>query len=122
MLEQIRQMFNINDMVCEYMDAKVQRLDERLRKESRVVAISKMENTTSKDTNVLTNADRIRAMTDEELAAIMIQCSDLDERVGFCKNLYKCELLLDTDDGIPASMCEKCMLEWLKEPAEVDNG
>ena len=28
----------------------------------------------------------------------------------------------DTDDGIPASMCEQCMLEWLKQPAEVDDG
>ena len=70
----------------------------------------------------MTNADRIRAMTDEELAMSMIQISDLDERVGFCKNLYRCELLIDTDDGIPASMCEECMLEWLKQPAEVDNG
>ena len=32
MLEQIRNMFNINDLVCEYMDAKVKRLDERLRR------------------------------------------------------------------------------------------
>lgn len=30
MLEQVRQMFNINDKVCEYMDAKVTRLEERL--------------------------------------------------------------------------------------------
>ena len=31
-LEQMRLLFNINDRVCEYMDAKVQRLDERLKK------------------------------------------------------------------------------------------
>lgn len=31
MLEQMRIMFSINDMVCEYMDAKVLRLDERLK-------------------------------------------------------------------------------------------
>lgn len=30
-LEQIRLMFNINDRVCEYMDAKVKRLDDNLR-------------------------------------------------------------------------------------------
>lgn len=30
-LEQMRLMFNINDRVCEYMDAKVKRLDDRLR-------------------------------------------------------------------------------------------
>lgn len=32
MLEQMRLMFNINDVVCEYMDTKVQRLDDNLRK------------------------------------------------------------------------------------------
>lgn len=31
-LEQIRLFFGINDKVCEYMDAKIQRLDDRLKK------------------------------------------------------------------------------------------
>ena len=31
MLEQLRLMFSINDLVCEYMDNKVRRLDKRLR-------------------------------------------------------------------------------------------
>ena len=31
-LEQMRLLFNINDQVCEYMDAKVQRLDARLKR------------------------------------------------------------------------------------------
>lgn len=31
MLEQMRIMFNINEQVCEYMDKKVRRLEERLR-------------------------------------------------------------------------------------------
>lgn len=34
-LEQMRLMFNINDRVCEYMDAKVKRLDDDLRKRRR---------------------------------------------------------------------------------------
>jgi hypothetical protein len=32
MLEQMRLAFNINDKVCEYMDTKVRRLDENLRR------------------------------------------------------------------------------------------
>lgn len=32
-LEQMRLMFNINDRVCEYMDAKVKRLEKRLKGE-----------------------------------------------------------------------------------------
>lgn len=31
-LEQMRLLFNINDRVCKYMDAKVKRLDDNLRK------------------------------------------------------------------------------------------
>lgn len=31
MLEQMRLMFNINDAVCVYMDAKMQRLDDKLK-------------------------------------------------------------------------------------------
>ena len=31
-LEQMRLLFNINDRVCEYIDAKVKRLDDNLRK------------------------------------------------------------------------------------------
>lgn len=70
------------------------------------------------DRKVVTNADRIRAMTDEELAHCMIGVSDMDSQVGFCQNLPKCEELLDTEDGIPSSMCEKCLLKWLQQPAE----
>lgn len=33
MLEQVRLMFNINELVCSYMDEKVRRLEKRLRKE-----------------------------------------------------------------------------------------
>jgi hypothetical protein len=34
MLEQMRMVFGINERVCEYMDAKVQRLADRLKKEN----------------------------------------------------------------------------------------
>lgn len=66
-----------------------------------------------------TNADWIRAMSDEELANVMIQLADLDCRIGFCKELPECEALLDTEDGIPLSKCERCLCDWLQRPAEV---
>lgn len=34
MLEQVRLIFNLNDLVCEKMDEKVKRLDDRLRDEA----------------------------------------------------------------------------------------
>lgn len=53
---------------------------------------------------VLTNADRIRAMTDEELARFLhkhINC-------GVCRNFDTCTF----------NECEPGLLEWLGKPAE----
>ena len=61
-----------------------------------------------------TNADRIRAMTDEELAE-MLCCAD---SLGWCKNLPECYRLLDTPDGVPEEKCKACLVEWLQQPAE----
>ena len=55
-----------------------------------------------------TNADRIRAMTDEELA-YLIRCG-------------VCELIGATQDHCETNTCVDCVLDWLKQPAEVDNG
>ena len=70
------------------------------------------------DRKVVTNADRIRAMSDDELVDFLMQFADLDCRISFCLNLPECEKLLDTEDGIPSSMCKKCLLKWLQQPAE----
>ena len=61
-----------------------------------------------------TNADRIRAMTDEELAE-MLYCED---SLGWCKNLPGCYRLLDTPDGVPEEKCKACLVKWLQQPAE----
>ena len=49
--------------------------------------------------DVQTNADRIRAMSDEELADFLAECNAYGERA-------------EASQWLP----------WLKEPAEVDNG
>ena len=54
-----------------------------------------------------TNADRIRAMSDEELAKTLID--------GFCCHLCKYK---DTNRWDCPEECEKCCVEWLKQPAE----
>lgn len=66
-----------------------------------------------------TNADRIRAMTDEELADAIIKNSfnTFAEVITFCKNDEKCsDILEDSCDGMPEHMCRECLLEWLKKP------
>ena len=51
------------------------------------------------ENKIVTNADRIRAMSDEELAAWMAECNAYGERA-------------DASQWLP----------WLKQPAEEDNG
>ena len=61
---------------------------------------------------IKTRADTIRSMTDEELVKFLYSSAD-----GYCKNLSKCAEQLDSDAEIPDDdWCEKCLLEWLREP------
>lgn len=61
----------------------------------------------------VTNADRIRAMSDEELAELLY---GIDGR--YCHNDPECGKLLDLDEGIPEEKCKDCVLRWLQQPAE----
>ena len=58
----------------------------------------------------ITNADRIRAMSDEELAAYWSYHYD-----DFCPNLPECGEMLNQDQEIPAEKCIGCALRWLQE-------
>lgn len=53
----------------------------------------------------MTNADRIRSMTDEELAALFKD--------------HFCPMLIGADMDCQNS-CEKCWLDWLKQEARDD--
>ena len=64
-----------------------------------------------------TNADKIRAMSDEELAAILV-AEPMAEKIPFCQNSQECDRLMETDRDIPEEMCAKCMLAWLRQSAE----
>lgn len=63
----------------------------------------------------LTNADHIRALTDEELAKIITDDVDF-ETIPFCRNLPECDAMLDAGESVPAEMCLQCALEWLRKP------
>ena len=58
--------------------------------------------------NTKTNADRIRAMSDEELADFIDRCemNDIDYAKTFC----------DLCNG--QYECDQCRLDWLRQPAE----
>ena len=52
----------------------------------------------------MTNADRIRAMSDEEIAKVPAKFG------------YSC--VFPQKECGESDTCEKCLLEWLKQPAE----
>ena len=57
----------------------------------------------------ITNGDRIRAMTDEELAEFIsrVEIGDCDYGKTFC-------------DLCDINSCGECLLEWLKQPYKED--
>lgn len=75
-----------------------------------------MSETPITDAMAVTNADRIRAMTNEELAQLLY-CSD---SLGWCHNLPECGELLNTEECIPEEKCIGCLLSWLQQPVRED--
>ena len=61
----------------------------------------------------MTNADRIRAMDDQELAAYWAENHD-----NFCQNKPECGEALNRDELIPDEWCVACALAWLQKPVE----
>ena len=68
---------------------------------------ARYEKATGKKFNTKTNADRIRAMSDEELAEFI---KHIKVRAAFCKAV-----------GNNDAFEELCSAEWLKQPVEEDD-
>ena len=75
------------------------------------MAVKALEDVTDKNVGKMTNADRIRAMSDKELAELMRSMMDCDS----CGNMFsfKC-------DG-SYEHCLSVFLKWLQQPAEEDD-
>ena len=65
----------------------------------------------------ITNADRIRAMSDKELAKALMKAHDGEVYIRFCKETPECVDLIERGD-IPEERCLGCMMDWLLKPAE----
>ena len=70
------------------------------------MAVKALEDVTDKNVGKMTNADRIRAMSDKELAEFI---KHIKVRAAFCK-------AVKDNDAFEAL----CSAEWLKQPAEED--
>ena len=62
-----------------------------------------------------TNADRIRAMSDEELAKFLKEFNDCEQHIPFCQNREEC---WDNIPDIPEENCLTCLVAWLQKEAE----
>ena len=65
-----------------------------------------------------TNADRIRAMSDEELAELLYSLQYCDEKLNFCGNNKECDDILDGGGTISDEMCKQCFVWWLQREVE----
>ena len=65
-----------------------------------------------------TNADKIRSMSDEELADLFYSFQNLEDEVKFCKNKGVCIDILDDGEEIPDAMCKQCLVEWIQSEVE----
>ena len=89
----------IEAIKCNWPDSRYTILREALD-----MAVKALEDVTDKNVGKMTNADRIRAMSDEELAELIIS---IPMCVGEDKDL-NCEI----------DVCKECFLKWLQQPAE----
>lgn len=68
----------------------------------------------------MTNSDRIRAMSDEELAKAINLLAEGETMIQYCRSLPECDEDLERDTVIPLERCEKCALHWLQQPVKED--
>ena len=66
----------------------------------------------------MTNGDKIRAMTDEELAEHILSTPAYETCIDFCKKRAECDDLIESDKGIPEEWCKQCLIVWLQKEVE----
>ena len=91
-------------------------LDDPEMAEAHRVAISalRQQDVTGKDVGKMTNADRIRAMSDEELAGFLMK---------LMHNNVQCfgEGMFPYHPCPQEQNCKQCGLDWLQQPAQEDD-
>ena len=66
----------------------------------------------------MTNGDKIRNMTDEELAEHILSTPAYETCIKFCKNREECCEIMDMDNDIPEEWCKQCLLYWQNNDME----
>ena len=63
-----------------------------------------------------TNGDKIRDVSDEEMAEFIL-ANDLGDEIHFCKSKPECNAIVYSGGTITHEMCMKCCIDWLHQPA-----
>ena len=63
----------------------------------------------------MTNVDKIRSMSDEQLADEMLKFPEVCEQIPFCHNEELCGDILERGELLPEGMCKRCLMNWLKK-------
>ena len=92
----------IEAIKCNWPDSRYTILREALD-----MAVKALEDVTDKNVGKMTNADRIRTMSDEELVEFI---KNIKVRAALCK-------AVKNNDAFE----ELCSAEWLQQPAEEDD-
>lgn len=67
---------------------------------------------------ILSRGDRIRAMTDEQLALRILSEGGNGVAEGYCRNNGKCKGIDLENEDIPDAWCVECIKRWLGEVPE----
>ena len=67
---------------------------------------------------IQSRVDRIRTMTDEQLALKILSESGDGVAIGYCRNNGKCKDIDLENEAIPDAWCMECIKSWLKEVPE----
>ena len=70
-----------------------------------------------KNARTPTIGDKIRDVSDEEMAEFIL-ANDLVDEIHFCKSKPECNAIMDSGRAITGEMCRKCVIEWLRQPAD----
>ena len=93
----------IEAIKCNWPDSRYTILREALN-----MAVKALEDVTDKNVEKMTNADRIRAMSDKELAELMRSMMNCDS----CGNIFSFKCVGSYEH------CSSVCLNWLQKPAE----
>ena len=94
----------IEAIKCNWQDSRYTILREAL---DMAISALRQQDVSDKDVGKMTNAQKIRSMSDEELAGFLSFNGDVEYcHAGMCK---------------AGETCRICCLKWLQQPAEEDD-